>query len=524
MKNWIFKDEPSSTPDPKVARTRAILLSLPFAIVGVLALVFLLHDEVGSGFRMKKQMAMGLLSAAIVCGGLIALIFGITAKKQALATGPQKISDDEKPWPKRKDWAAGRIASGTRKSVLLLWMFTFFWNAISIPVVFIGLPAELHKGNYAILIALLFPIVGIGMIIYALNATLAWRKFGQSIFEMAAIPAAPGGTLEGQIQVRTKLQPQHGLHLRLSCIRQTTTGSGKNRHTTEKILWQDKKWLRPDLPQTDLNTTGIPIYFKLPTDQPESIASYGDGIHWRLEASAKLRGPNFHATFDVPVFKLEETPAVAEDPTAQYQMSLDEVRQQIHSKIQVNDLPDGGKEFIFPSARNPGVAAGLTLIWLIFTSVVVVLFCYRKEVSIIFPLILGFLDLGLTKILSDLWFLRRCIVVTPAQVTVKTSSLIFRKERVIAVADITGFVAEPGMTIGHSAYFDLKIHVRGDDDFEARKMKSIQTGQRSPLKFSASDPSGITAANNIAHKAEADWLVQQMIAANKKFAVTNSNA
>ena len=107
-----------------------------------------------------------------------------------------------------------------------------------------------------------------------------------------------------------------------------------------------------------MNATGIPVYFKLPADQPESTTGNGDGIHWRLEASAKLRGPNFHATFDVPVFKLPETPALADDPTAPYQMSLDEVRQQIHSKIQVNDLPDGGKEFIFPAARNPGFAAG----------------------------------------------------------------------------------------------------------------------------------------------------------------------
>jgi hypothetical protein len=490
MKNWIFKDEPASPPDPKVARTRAMLLSLPFAIVGILALVFLLHDEVGSGFRMKKQMAMGLLSAAIVCGGLIALIFGITAKKQALNTGSPKISDDEKPWLKRTDWAAGRIASGTRKSVLLLWLFTLIWNAVSAPIVFIGLPLELHKGNYGILVALLFPVVGIGMILYALKTTLAWRRFGQSIFEMAAIPATPGGTLEGQIQVKTKLQPQHGLHLRLSCIRQTTTGSGKGRHTNEKILWQDEKWLRPDLPQIDLNATGIPIFFKLPADQPESIVGSGDGIHWRLEASAKLRGPNFHTTFDVPVFKLEETPAVAEDPTAQYQMSLDEVRQQIHSKIQVNDLPDGGKEFVFPAARNPGVATGLTLIWLIFTGVVVVLFCYRKEVPVVFPLILGFLDLGLTKVLSDLWFLRRCVVVTPEHVTVKTSSLIFKKERVVAAADIAGFDAEQGMTVGHSAYYDLKIRVGG--------------------------PSGITAAANIGNKPEADWLAQQMAAVFKR--------
>src|ERR1700690_3513489 len=130
MKNWIFKDESSVSSDPKAARNRAMLLSLPFAIVAVLALVFLLHDEVGSGFRMEKKLAMGLLSAAIVCGGLIALIFGISAKKHALKIGAAK-TDDEKPWLKRKDWADGRITSSSRKAVLLLWIFIAFWCAAS---------------------------------------------------------------------------------------------------------------------------------------------------------------------------------------------------------------------------------------------------------------------------------------------------------------------------------------------------------------------------------------------------------
>src|SRR5471032_2470013 len=103
----IFKDTDNKPVDPKAARTRAILLSLPFALMGLFALVLLLHDGLLGG--LNRQKAMGLLSAAIVCGGLIALIFGITAKKQALKTGPLK-TDDVKPWLKRKDWADGRIA------------------------------------------------------------------------------------------------------------------------------------------------------------------------------------------------------------------------------------------------------------------------------------------------------------------------------------------------------------------------------------------------------------------------------
>jgi hypothetical protein len=268
------------------------------------------------------------------------------------------------------------------------------------------------------------------------------------------------------------------------------------------------------LPQTDLNATGIPVFFKLPADQPESIPGNGDGIHWRLETSAKLRGPDFHASFEVPVFKLPEPPEISEDPTAQYQMSLDEVRRQIHSKIQVNDLPDGGKEFIFPAARNPGVAAGLTLIWLIFTSVFIVLIWQRAPV--IFPIGCGVVALLIGIFAFNLWFLRSRVIVTPEQVTVQKSRLGIKTQRKVAATDITNISAQPGMTVGHSAYYDLKIHVRDDDDFAARKAKLIQTGQKPPMKFNASSPDGFTAGNNIAHKAEADWLVQQMIAGLKR--------
>ena len=64
-----------------------------------------------------------------------------------------------------------------------------------------------------------FPVVGLAVLVFTVSTTLAWRRFGQSFFEMAAMPGALGGTLEGMIQVPTRLQPEHGLHLRLSCLR-----------------------------------------------------------------------------------------------------------------------------------------------------------------------------------------------------------------------------------------------------------------------------------------------------------------
>jgi len=478
----IFKDSDSKPVDPKVAARRAKLLSLPFAIVGILALIFLLHDELGSGFQMKRQMAMGLLSAAAVCGGIIALILGISAKHQAQKIGATKADDDEKPWLKRKDWADGRITSSLRKAAAILWIFVAFWCAASAAISLAVVPQQLHQGNRAALLTLIFPVIGLAMIFFALNTTRAWRKFGRSIFEMAAIPGALGGTLEGEIQVKTRLRPEHGLHLRLSCFRRTTTGSGKDRSTVERILWQDEKWLRADLPQTDSNATGIPVYFRLPDDQPESTLGNGDGIHWKLEASAKVPGPNFHAIFEVPVFKLPETPAPGDDPTASFQMSLDEIRQQIHSLVRVSDLPDGGREFNFPAGRNPGFAAGATVFWLIWTGVIAIM--VWKNAPVIFPLVFGVMDLLMTLFTFDLWFRRSRVVVTPAQVQIETAWLAIKKQRRLPVSNVAGFAAEVGATVGHSAYYDLKIRTR--------------------------DRREITVAKNLNSKPETDWLIREM--------------
>jgi hypothetical protein len=159
-------------------------------------------------------------------------------------------------------------------------------------------------------------------------------------------------------------------------------------------------------------------------------------------------------------------------------------------------LPDGGREFIFPAARNIGPAIGLTLFWLVWTGIVVALFWNSKQVGAFFPLVFCAVDLLITVFAFNLWFLHRRVVVTPQQVTIQTSWLIIKKEHKLAAADITGISAPQGMTVGHSAYYDLKVRTGRD----------------------------FTAASSIADKPEADWLVQQMSDAIRKAGTKDSNA
>ena len=136
-------------------------------------------------------------------------------------------------------------------------------------------------------------------------------------------------------------------------------------------------------------------------------------------------------------------------------MSLDEIRQQIHSQIQVKDLPEGGKEFIFPAARNPGFASGATVVCLIWTGIIALLLWNRAPLP--FLLVFGAIDLLMIAFVFDLWFRRSRVTVNPDGVTVQRAWLAFKKEHRFAIGEIKNIASDVGATAGHAAYHDLKV-------------------------------------------------------------------
>jgi len=332
--------------------------------------------------------------------------------------------------------------------------------------------------------------------IYAARTSRAWGVFGRAIMTTAGLPVAPGGVLSGEIQVPVRLQPNHAFYLRLSCVRRTTALRGKNRVTTEKILWQDEQWFSPELPQTEAGATRLPVFFKLPAELPESTFEKGDGIQWELEAHAKVSGPDFHGTFEVPVVKPVVDTAVgavpvaapeASDPNLKYQLTLDEIRKEIRSRIVVVDKAEG-RDFIFPAARNPGFAGGATVLLLIWSGAVG--FMVVNHAPLLFPLVFTAVDVLMGIFVFDLWFRRSRVAVTPAQLHIVTAWLTLKKEVIIPVGDVASLKADIGATAGHAAYYDLRLKTRKGRE--------------------------LVLAKHLSHKPEADWLIRQMVGVLKR--------
>jgi hypothetical protein len=491
-----------------------ILFSLPFAGFGIFAFVEgvkkLSAGDTKNGFGLG---AFGLVFSLVGFGLMAAAIFG---GKKARQNEELKQRYADRLWLVRPEWATGKIKSTATAQSWIYLLFGVVFGGMGAAFTVAMLPQELARHHYPALFVLLFPLIGFGFLIAFVRARLAHRRFGDCYFELAQIPAPLGGTLEGQISVGTRLRLEHGLHLKLSCLRRITTGSGKERHTQENILWQDEKIFRPEasLPEPEPGRSGIPVYFKLPADQPEATPDNGDGIHWRLEARAKMSGPNFSTVFEVPVFRVAgavvaENEMDAADPTIALQESIEEVRREEGSKIQVTDGP-AGREFYFPAARNLGAAVFVTAIFIVWSGFLWLMIV--KKAPLLFPIVFGLFDVLLFFGVVMAWFKSSRVTVGSDGVTAVNRWLLFGRTRRFAAGDIAEIITQPGMQSGSQIYWAIKLVTRAAaDSFAADKAKFQQTGQMPSLKLQIGEARrGTALASDVASKPEADWLAREM--------------
>jgi hypothetical protein len=160
----------------------------------------------------------------------------------------------------------------------------------------------------------------------------------------------------------------------LSCIRRYTTGSGKNRSTREEVQWQDQQ--RIALTSTHHHGgVRVPIRFSLPRDQKPSDPTDDDNdrMLWRLETRAEVPGVDYHAQFEVPVFRTAASPDLEH-------MSGDAFNGEAQQLGQITAEPDSGmpgdwrrtgvihsyggsgERFYFPPFRKPVLAVVLLLL------------------------------------------------------------------------------------------------------------------------------------------------------------------
>jgi hypothetical protein len=352
------------------------------------------------------------------------------------------------------------------------------------------LPREMER-NPLVALGLLFPAIGVGLLVWALRMTARWRRFGPATFELAGAPAAPGGSCHGTIYVPVDVsRPHHdltaGVTLKLTSVKRVVARGDDD--TRETIEWQEEQYVRGDLIALTASGAAIPVHFDIPDGAQETTSIDGSsGTVWVLSAASPRTSVNFAEEFEVPVYRAAGTPqarpvvsrsaSAAAEPVTLAHLAA--------SGIHVRPTPEG-VEYVFGPARNASLAIGFTAFTLIWTGA---LWVQRTlEFPLIFQVLTALVDVVLVLFALDLWLGQTRVTIGPGLVRRRHAILGLGSTRTIPSPDIMDVRLDITMqqNSGRSGtpYYELKA--------------LLKNGRRRSL------------GGGVRDKRQAEWLAAQM--------------
>ena len=260
----------------------------------------------------------------------------------------------EKPWLGHKDWASPVLRSDARQRFYVAWVFALFWNLISAPVLF-AIPDEWAKGNHAILLAALFPLVGVGLIVWAIKSTRRWQRIGATPLTMDPYPGSIGGQVGGTIATNLSFQSGQRFPLVLSCVYSYMSGSGKSRKRRERVEWSAEGY-------ADVDPAGmgsrLSFRFDVPAGLPSSELADKSYHLWRLNLRSEGGEVNLDRNFELPVFATAQNSVQLQVDSAAHPLAREEQDQRIDQVMAMEQTSDG-LALDFPVGRNKGLNGGM---------------------------------------------------------------------------------------------------------------------------------------------------------------------
>jgi len=325
-----------------------------------------------------------------------------------------------KPWLNKKAWAENRIRSNSRAGLIVIWLFAIIWNALSAPILFAqdDLAGQIMD-RPEVALALLFPLVGLGLFAAALVATRKWLRYGKTPLVLDPFPASLGGHAGGTLDVKLPYKPDQLFDVTLCCLYSYVSGSGKNRKRRNKVVWQTEGFCHT---QSGPRGTRLSFRFDLPEDLPESEDDSQTRYHfWRVRIKAEVDGPDFDYSYIIPVFKTRQAANSLTMDSASHREIEAQAKAGIEEVAELQSIP-GGVSVYFPAFQRPGAGFGTLLFGMIFFGAGVGL-SFVQSAGLIFVLVFG--GMGLLIFCFGVYLLAKSLEVRVTREGIASRRLLF---------------------------------------------------------------------------------------------------
>ena len=245
----------------------------------------------------RWEQALLAFSIALACAGASGSA-NWWVRFHARAVDPSdhlRAANPDAPWMWREDWASGEVSTSARRDANRLMIIAIAWCVATFPIFLLAPDRAPRAADYFAVPSLIFPLVGVVMLTWAMRLRRRVREYGESRFVMASVPGQIGGSLIGAIHVEKPLPPGAQVALELECINRTTLGHWHSLTTWDWILW------RADQISISDSSRSIPVAFMIAPDcRPTDDSDPSNRIVWRLSA----RASRYRAEFEVPMFRI----------------------------------------------------------------------------------------------------------------------------------------------------------------------------------------------------------------------------
>lgn len=337
------------------------------------------------------------LLIVVSVGAGLALLWYLLRRRSAAPASAELAGD---PWLARPEWAEPEIDSGAKPTLVIAWILAVVWNLIAVPTGVMSIRSLLGGGEFSLvsLVPLLFPLVGTGLLVWALRETIAWRRFGRTTFVMDPHPGAIGGQVGGTLDARVPYDPNLKFRVELTCFRSHMSGSGRDRKRRESVVWQTHGFAHA---APGAEGTRLEVLFDVEDGLPASELQDSEEYHlWRLYVEAALPGVDFERTFEIPVFPTAEQARYLRRLSTEHRAAEEERKSAIAGVLEVHEIP-GGIELFYPAFRKPGAKLMGLLIGAVFVGVFV--FTAGTDTPLLFRLLFG--GVGGLSVLASFYLL-----------------------------------------------------------------------------------------------------------------------
>lgn len=408
-----------------------------------------INRELRTGF-MAMAGVFGLIFAGV---GVGLIVFALRTR-----SGDTGVVDAVAPWRERTEWNSPEIRSRAGAGLVFIWIFTLIWCGMTAVATVAAFQEIVGKGNQAAWLVLLFDLAGVGLLAWAIHATISARKFGELVLRLDPHPGSIGGDVGGMIDLPVTHDPALTVAMTLSCTRIYTRRSGKNSETARDAVWSDSRQFFTEVAAD--GSSRLHFCFPVPSGLPVSGVPSSDYHEWKLDISCELPGVDLTRAFEIPVFATATKTRVA----SRVRESQTESLAHLETLMNLEQISDG-IALDFHAGRHWRGGLGVMLFGALFAGVPVFMW-YVADAGMVLTLLFGgiFGLIGLVCIGAGLWMAGNRLRVEIDRVEVRIHRALFGipvQQRAFPRDSLLGIVGSRNgsVTSGNqvTVYYDLSL-------------------------------------------------------------------